>query len=51
MFYKYTLLIHHIGLYVIRGDNITVIGELDDDRDANINLSEIRAQPLKPLVH
>lgn len=40
-----------LGLYVIRGDNIAVIGELDDERDANIDLNEVRAKPLKPLVH
>mmetsp|Transcript_17312 Transcript_17312/g.20379 ORF Transcript_17312/g.20379 Transcript_17312/m.20379 type:complete len:99 (-) Transcript_17312:96-392(-) len=40
-----------LGLYIIRGDNIAVIGELDQDIDSKIDLSSVRAQPLKPVTH
>ncbi|KAD4586458.1 hypothetical protein E3N88_24059 [Mikania micrantha] len=40
-----------LGLYIIRGDNISVIGELDEELDASLNLSELRAHPLKPVIH
>ncbi|KAK1432490.1 hypothetical protein QVD17_09387 [Tagetes erecta] len=40
-----------LGLYIIRGDNISVIGELDEELDAGLNLSELRAHPLKPVIH
>ncbi|KAI7838693.1 hypothetical protein COHA_007493 [Chlorella ohadii] len=40
-----------LGLYVIRGDNIAVIGEVDDDKDASIDFSAVRAAPLKPVTH
>ncbi|PRW60274.1 sm LSM8 [Chlorella sorokiniana] len=40
-----------LGLYVIRGDNIAVIGEVDDDKDASIDFSQVRAAPLKPVTH
>mmetsp|Transcript_19220 Transcript_19220/g.60460 ORF Transcript_19220/g.60460 Transcript_19220/m.60460 type:complete len:98 (-) Transcript_19220:1221-1514(-) len=40
-----------LGLYIIRGDNIAVIGELDADLDAKTDLSAVRADPLKPVVH
>lgn len=40
-----------LGLYIIRGDNISVVGELDEDLDSNLDLSQLRAQPLKPVVH
>lgn len=40
-----------LGLYVVRGDNIAVIGEVDEDKDASIDLSEVRANPLKALMH
>lgn len=40
-----------LGLYIIRGDNIAVIGEIDEEMDSEINLSDIRAEPLNPVVH
>nr|ABK22776.1 unknown [Picea sitchensis]ABK26147.1 unknown [Picea sitchensis]ABR17463.1 unknown [Picea sitchensis] len=40
-----------LGLYIIRGDNISVVGELDEDLDSNLDLSQLRAQPLKPVMH
>ncbi|XP_057839140.1 sm-like protein LSM8 isoform X2 [Cryptomeria japonica] len=39
-----------LGLYIIRGDNI-VVGELDEELDSNLDLSKLRAHPLKPVVH
>ncbi|CAN4099076.1 U4/U6-U5 snRNP complex subunit lsm8 [Datura stramonium] len=40
-----------LGLYIIRGDNISVVGELDEDLDNNLDMSKLRAHPLKPVVH
>ncbi|EFN59912.1 hypothetical protein CHLNCDRAFT_132948 [Chlorella variabilis] len=40
-----------LGLYVIRGDNIAVIGEIDDDKDASIDFNQVRAPPLKSVAH
>lgn len=40
-----------LGLYIIRGDNIGIIGELDEDLDAHIELSQLRGHPLKPVIH
>eukprot|EP00434_Breviolum_minutum_P003347 symbB.v1.2.002943.t1/scaffold163.1/size290254/5 len=40
-----------LGLYVIRGDNLAVVGEVDEEIDSRIDLSNIRAAPLKPVVH
>lgn len=40
-----------LGLYIIRGDNIAVIGELDADMDAKTDLGAVRAAALKPVVH
>ncbi|KAK9735051.1 hypothetical protein RND81_04G180600 [Saponaria officinalis] len=40
-----------LGLYIIRGDNISVIGELDEELDAGLELSELRGHPLKPIIH
>lgn len=35
-----------LGLYIIRGDNVALIGEIDEDLDRSIDLSRIRADPL-----
>lgn len=35
-----------LGLYIIRGDNVALIGEIDEDLDKSIDLSRIRADPL-----
>ncbi|VFQ93529.1 unnamed protein product [Cuscuta campestris] len=40
-----------LGLYIIRGDNICVVGELDEELDASLDLSQLRAHPLKAVVH
>ena len=40
-----------LGLYVVRGDNMAIIGELDAEKDANLNLEELRAEPLGPILH
>mmetsp|Transcript_16671 Transcript_16671/g.22982 ORF Transcript_16671/g.22982 Transcript_16671/m.22982 type:complete len:100 (-) Transcript_16671:298-597(-) len=40
-----------LGLYVIRGDNVAVVGELEDESDSQIDFNAIRAPPLKPITH
>ena len=40
-----------LGLYIIRGDNVALIGEVDEDKDSSIDLGEVRANPLKALMH
>ncbi|XP_042389157.1 sm-like protein LSM8 isoform X1 [Zingiber officinale] len=40
-----------LGLYIIRGDNISVVGELDEELDLVNDLSKIKAHPLKPVIH
>lgn len=35
-----------LGLYIIRGDNVALIGEIDEDQDRDIDFSRIRADPL-----
>jgi U6 snRNA-associated Sm-like protein LSm8 len=36
-----------LGLYIIRGDNVALIGEIDEDLDKSIDFSRIRADPLQ----
>ncbi|KAI9428940.1 hypothetical protein H4582DRAFT_1828442, partial [Lactarius indigo] len=37
-----------LGLYLVKGDMIILIGELDEERDSSIDLSTIRADPDPP---
>uniref|UniRef100_A0A7S0TCV1 U6 snRNA-associated Sm-like protein LSm8 n=1 Tax=Ostreococcus mediterraneus TaxID=1486918 RepID=A0A7S0TCV1_9CHLO len=38
-----------LGLYMIRGDNIAVVGALDEDLDAEIDFTGVVAAPLRPI--
>ena len=40
-----------LGLYLIRGDNVAVIGEMDEQKDGQSSVAERRAEPIKPVVH
>mmetsp|Transcript_24895 Transcript_24895/g.34854 ORF Transcript_24895/g.34854 Transcript_24895/m.34854 type:complete len:95 (+) Transcript_24895:95-379(+) len=40
-----------LGLYIIRGDNVAIIGEINEDLDRRIDFSTLRTDPLKPVVH
>ncbi|KAI0211331.1 U6 snRNA-associated Sm-like protein LSm8 [Lamellibrachia satsuma] len=40
-----------LGLYIIRGDNVAVIGEIDNEMDKQVELSSVRAEPLNAVVH
>uniref|UniRef100_A0A8R1XW14 U6 snRNA-associated Sm-like protein LSm8 n=1 Tax=Onchocerca volvulus TaxID=6282 RepID=A0A8R1XW14_ONCVO len=41
-----------LGLYIVRGDNVAVIGELDEDLDKRLDFSKMKAAPLGPVwVH
>jgi len=34
-----------LGLYIIRGDNVAVIGEIDEALDKRIDFSSVKAEP------
>lgn len=40
-----------LGLYLIKGDAIMVVGELDPVEDSKVPLSEIRADPIPSIRH
>uniref|UniRef100_A0A8B9MJJ3 U6 snRNA-associated Sm-like protein LSm8 n=1 Tax=Accipiter nisus TaxID=211598 RepID=A0A8B9MJJ3_9AVES len=40
-----------LGLYIVRGDNVAVIGEIDEETDSALDLGNIRAEPLNSVVH
>ncbi|KAA1472565.1 Sm-like ribonucleo protein [Dentipellis sp. KUC8613] len=38
-----------LGLYLVKGDMIICIGELDEEKDNAVDLSTVRAEPLPPI--
>lgn len=40
-----------LGLHIIRGDNVAIIGQLDESVDSKLDFSSIRGMPLEPVVH
>ncbi|KAJ7064996.1 hypothetical protein C8F01DRAFT_784718 [Mycena amicta] len=38
-----------LGLYLVKGDMIVLIGELDEAVDQAVDLSTIRAEPIPPI--
>ncbi|KAI9485968.1 MAG: hypothetical protein EXX96DRAFT_613812 [Benjaminiella poitrasii] len=35
-----------LGLFLVRGDNLCTIGEIDAEKEATVDISEIKADPL-----
>lgn len=40
-----------LGLYLVKGDMIALIGEIDDAIDQAVDLSTIRAEPITPIKY
>ncbi|KAG7094747.1 hypothetical protein E1B28_005564 [Marasmius oreades] len=40
-----------LGLYLVKGDMIILIGEIDENIDQAVDLSTIHAEPLPPIRH
>ncbi len=40
-----------MGLFLVRGDNVAVVAEVDAEADAQAGGVEARAAPLKAIVH
>ncbi|KAF9506392.1 hypothetical protein BS47DRAFT_436226 [Hydnum rufescens UP504] len=40
-----------LGLYLVKGDMIMLIGELDTEKDAAMDLGSLRAEPIPSIRH
>jgi len=40
-----------LGLHIVRGDNICIVGEIDEDLDQRLDLGNIKADPINPIPH
>ncbi|KAF7626087.1 U6 snRNA-associated Sm-like protein LSm8 [Meloidogyne graminicola] len=38
-----------LGLYIVRGDNVAVVGEIDETIDKQLDLEKLKAAPLLPI--
>ncbi|BES98704.1 Hypothetical protein NTJ_11519 [Nesidiocoris tenuis] len=39
-----------LGLHIIRGDNVAVVGEMDEALDSRLDLSSLRAEPIGQVI-
>merc|ERR1711920_446306 len=40
-----------LGLYLIRGDNVAIVGAVDENTELGMDFSTIKAQQLPPILH
>jgi U6 snRNA-associated Sm-like protein LSm8 len=40
-----------LGLYIIRGENVAIVGMVDQEKELAMKYSTIKAAPLKPVIH
>ena len=40
-----------LGLFIVRGDNVAIIGDLDTDADDKTDFSLVRGQALPSVIH
>lgn len=38
-----------LGLYFLRGDNVAIVSEIDENLEKQVDYKEIRAEPIKEL--
>ncbi|KAI9030293.1 hypothetical protein DFJ74DRAFT_602570, partial [Hyaloraphidium curvatum] len=36
-----------LGLYIVRGENVATIGQLDTEKDATIDWPKVKAEPIR----
>ena len=39
------------GVFLVRGDTVALVGEVDDVADAEMDWGSVRAEPMEPLHH
>lgn len=40
-----------LGLYVLRGDNVAIVGLIDESIEEKIDYEQLRAEPISMVVH
>ncbi|KAI9281847.1 hypothetical protein BY458DRAFT_201945 [Sporodiniella umbellata] len=39
-----------LGLYIVRGDNICTVGEIDKEQEEEIDFAQLKADPLRQAI-
>lgn len=39
-----------LGLHIIRGDNVAIVGQIDESVDSRLDLASIKAEPLNAVI-
>jgi len=39
-----------LGLHIIRGDNVAIVGQIDESIDSRLDLASIKAEPLNAVI-
>ena len=42
---------NELGLYIIRGDNISVVGRIDKELENQMNYNTLNGEKIKPIKH
>ena len=40
-----------LGLYILRGDNCALVGQINPSKEEKLDLNQVRAPRMKPIVH
>ncbi|XP_018918015.1 U6 snRNA-associated Sm-like protein LSm8 [Bemisia tabaci] len=40
-----------LGLHIIRGDNVAIVGEVDESLDSRLDLHKLKADPISSVVY
>jgi len=40
-----------LGLYILRGDNVGVIGKIEEELEAELNYEQVRSDPPRSIIH
>ena len=40
-----------LGLFIVRGDTVAIVGELDEDEDAKVDWASVKGTPLANVQH
>ena len=40
-----------LGIYIIKGHNVAIIGLINEEKDIALDFTQIKAKPMKPIIH
>ena len=40
-----------LGLFLVRGENVAMVAQVDEDKDVAVDWATVKADPLGPVIH